>query len=213
MDGEAYVAPERFPLKGDIGDSHQNTAKTRSGFFPLNAAAKARGFLKLKCFRCITIYREFLFTMTNRNQDLVLERGLRTVEKAERSFLGGLVIFWLFFAADYFLYGQTVSNALSVSMRGMLWGSFFSIANFHSWRKLLVGFLSKEALELSGAKNSRTSVLLGLFLKTTIVLVTILLALKANNSDILGFLLSFTSFLLLGLFLMTLSAFRQRALE
>jgi len=44
MDREAYVALERFPPKGDTGDSHQNTAKTRSGFFPLKAVARAGAF-------------------------------------------------------------------------------------------------------------------------------------------------------------------------
>ncbi len=64
MDREAYVAPERFPLKGDIVDSHQDTAKTRSGFFPLKAAASARNFLKSKNFRYNPSNREFFHPMT-----------------------------------------------------------------------------------------------------------------------------------------------------
>ncbi len=60
------MATERSPRTGDKEDSHQNTAKTRSGFFPLKAGASAGNFLKSKNSHYALSYRDFIFPMTIR---------------------------------------------------------------------------------------------------------------------------------------------------
>lgn len=131
--------------------------------------------------------------------------------EAEKIFFIGLLVFWLLLACIYSLSSEDSFSAKfsQVSLLGMILGSIFSLTNFRSWRLLALSFLSTE-LEAEEAPRSKALCLLqALALKTLAILLCVLLIARGSSQDILGFLLSFSAYLFLGIFLLLLIFFTK----
>lgn len=147
-----------------------------------------------------------------------MSSSLRTfnAREVERLFFVGLVVFWLlFFSVRWFFQSRPLDLELAgVSLFGMLLGSLFSLINFRSWRLLLLGLLGANLIEDERRRSRVSNLIQALLLKSVAILLCLLLLLRGGSSDLLGFLLSFTAYLLIGLLLLGVLSitlgFRQR---